>query len=319
MNKIDEANDNDLTVKATLILGGDVHVPEGFSHPSADVKDSESGTFMIGFGNSRVYKNYSTKTGDFELSEQDGRYCLSHQGTILIDDVQFIERCSHAPNQANINVSSFDSEDKLMDALEKLIATGTVKGISLSTGPDSTDDECMNVIKKIKESYPDIPIGFSYRICSKHTLQKFKDAGLNEFKVNIGSTADRIFAYLNPGKDLAEMLQCLEDAVAVFGKGKVATSLFVGMGETDEEMEKTFEDLASRGVLCDIKVKKLSPETRKDAESVLGKTSLPTVEKIESYAQILKRTEKKYDLDSNTYRTLCIACRGCNLVPFIDY
>lgn len=310
---------NDLFEKSTLILGGNIKVPAGFTHPFADGKEDGSGTFMLSFGGTRVYKNYSPVEGEFELVATDDGYSLTHNGKPFIKKVELVKRFSHAPNQANINIGKFESDEALMRKLDELVATGTVEGISLSTGASNTDEDSIRVIELMHNKYPSIPIGFSYRVVPKGRLQEFKDAGVTEYKLNVGSTADRLFSFYNPDQDYDTMMQCYVDAVEVFGKGRVANSLFVGLGETEEEMRKSINDLASRGVLSDIKIKKVNDDNRAIIEAKVGPISPLTREKLESFAIMLKKAEEENGLDANTYKTLCNACRGCNLVPFMDY
>ncbi|MBR4226801.1 MAG: hypothetical protein IKR86_08580, partial [Candidatus Methanomethylophilaceae archaeon] len=233
--------------------------------------------------------------------------------------VELVKRYSHAPDQANINLGKFGSDGEMMDALRRLVDTGTVRGISVSVGAGTTDEDCVRAIALMRGECPGIPIGLSYRVCQADVLSRIKGAGATEFKLNVGSTSKRVFDLLNPGQDLNAYMECYRDAVRVFGKGSVANSFFVGLGETCGEVEKSFRDVASCGVLSDIKIKRLSPVDRARFESVMGAAPALSPEKLSDYGRMLKRIEEENGLDARTYKTLCNACRGCNLVPFLDF
>lgn len=310
---------DDLYTKSVLILGGDVKVPGGFEHPYADAAGDGTGMMMLAFGGTRIYKHYSPVKGEFELYDHGDGYSLEHMGKPFLEHVDLVKRYSHAPNQANINLSRFDSDEEMMSALSDLVETGSVLGISVATGAATTVEDCVRSIAKMRERCPGIPIGLSYRVCSRDDLERIKAAGVDEYKLNIGSKVPRIFEVLNPGQSIDDYMSCYNEAVSVFGKGSVSNSLFVGLGETDVEMEESIRDLASIGVLSDLKVKRITDANRSVLESRLGPIPVLSPERLMSLGLMLKRIEGEYGLDPNTYKTLCNACRGCNLVPFLDY
>ncbi len=323
LGRFQDSNDadipDDLRIKSIMILGGSVKVPYGFSHPDADPKEDGTGQFMLSFGNTRVYKDYSQETGEFELAEGGDGFTLLKDGLPLVGGVGLVKRCCHAPNQANVRLDPAVSDEDMLRNLQAFVDTGTVRGISISVAEDATLEDCIRSIRKIYASHPEIPVGLSYRPCTANDLMGLKDAGLDEFRLNVLSTVPRIFDYVNKGQDMQEVLRCLDDAVRIFGKGRVSTSLLVGLGETDEEIEGVMRDMAGRGVLSDLKYRKIRSEDRDVAESALGEISPSDPDRFARLGVMLKKIEIESELDSNTFKTLCIACRGCNLVPFLDY
>lgn len=310
---------NELILKSTLMLGGNVKVSRGFSHPYADSNGDGTGSFMIGFGNSRIYKTYSEDDGDFELIDDSGTYILTHHGQPFIDGVEMIKRYCHAPNQANVNLGEFDTDEEMMVYLNGLVDTGTVRGITVSIKEGTELETCVHRIRIMHNAYPNIPIGISFRICPRGDLLQIKNAGATEIKINIESTIERICNVLSPNQSVSEYFECLNDSIQIFGKGYVMTSFYVGVGETKNEIEKIFDTLGKMGVLSDIKIKRIDEKTKLKLESEFGVIEPPTVEELSRIGMMLKESEIKYDLDSNNTKTLCIACRGCNLVPFVEY
>ena len=311
--------EEDLSIKSEIIASGStMKVPEGFSHPFADAKDGTTGSIIISFGNSRMRMRYSPESGEFDLVPKGDGFSLVHDGKTLIEYVEFVQAFCHSPFQANVSIPKYESVDSMMAYLDRIVATGTVEGIPMSCGPDDDIDKVCRYISAIHSKYPDIPIGLSYRVCSKDDLQKLKSAGLTEFKITVGSTNGRIFKMLQPDEDLDSILDCLKDAVIIFGKGKVQTGLFIGVGETDEEVIQCMESVSSIGLLTDIKVKKLSPKVRSEYEAVVGKIEPVSKDRLMLLGMKLKSIEEKHGL-SGTTNTLCLSCRCCNIVPFKDF
>lgn len=310
---------DELRLKSILILGGNVKVPAGFSHPAAEPKEDGTGSFILSFGRSRISKKYSETEGEFELSPDGAVFSLSKDGIVLAEDVGLVKSHSHSPFQANVKLDPAVPEAEIMEKLQRLMDTGTVRGISVGIVKDASPEYCIASIRMIREAWPGIPIGLRYRPCPKDELVKLKDAGTDELKLNIGSTVPRIFAYLNGDQDMDDAVRCLEDAVDVFGKGRVATSLYAGLGETDEEIEECMKAMASRGVLSDLKHKKIPSKDIERARSELGEVPPMDAERLARLGMMLKRIESEQGLDSGTFKTLCIACRCCNLVPFLDF
>ncbi len=309
----------DLRIKSILILGGDVRVPEGFSHPYAEPKGDGTGRFTISFGDTRIAKRYSPDEGEFELVPDGDGYRLLRDGAPLVDGVGLVEKHCHSPYQANVRLDPAVSDDEMMDRLQALVDTGTVRGISVGATKDATLEDCVRSIRMMRDVHPDLPIGLSWRPCPEGDLIRLKEAGLDEFRLNIHSTVPRISEFLGERDGLEDMLRCLSDAAEVFGRGKVSTGLYAGLGETDGEIEGVMREMAGMGVVCDLKYRRIKPAERERAEEMLG--SVPTMdpERFAGLGMKLKGIEREYGLDSRTCGTLCIACRGCNLVPFLDY
>ena len=308
--------EEDLILKSQLILdGGGMKVPQGFDHPYADPKGDGTGSIIASFGGTRFRMRYSPDKGKLELCSGPEGYYLTRNGEPFIDHIEFVQAFCHSPEQANVNLGKFSSVEDILAYVDRIVSTGTVKGIPVSLGPDSTLDDCIEVIGKIHSRYPEIPIGLSYEAADRETMMALKNAGLTEFKVSVGSTVPRIFEALHENGDMQSIMRCLEEAVDIFGKGKVCSGLFAGLGETDDEMEKSIRDLSSIGVLTDLKVKK----NRKAFEEKLGRIEPLSVERLSMFGRMLKDIEAEYGLDPRTMDTLCLACRCCNLVAFKDY
>lgn len=309
----------DLKAKAELMLGGTLRVPEGFDEPCAEPRDGRSGQVMISFGSTRFRMKYSRDEGEYVLVRDGDGYSIIKGGKPFLDGIGFVKLHCHSPNQANVKLGRFADDGEMLGYLRGLVDTGTVGCISVGTGNVSDPGYCTRAIRLMHEAYPELPIGFRFGICPKEVLAGFREAGVTDFKVNLPTTSPRIFSFLEPQGDLEETMGFACDAVGVFGRGSVSSSLMVGLGEADAEFERSVSDIVSLGIVCDIKLKRLNPTDRTRAESILGPIPGMTAERLMGFAEVLKDAESEHGLRSDSFRSLCIACRGCNLVPFLDY
>jgi len=118
--------------------------------------------------------------------------------------------------------------------------------LAMVTHPDSPCD-LTGLIKKFKESL-DIPISLlaTPAFISAHHLHSFKESGADRFTVAFDAATEAIFHEYR-GKGVGSFLswekywQVFEQALPVFGEGKVGGHLIVGLGETEKEMAATIQ------------------------------------------------------------------------------
>jgi biotin synthase-related radical SAM superfamily protein len=113
-----------------------------------------------------------------------------------------------------------------------------------------------------------------------------------------------------PGLDYETIWKALRDSVKLFGKGNVHSNVIFGLGETDEELEKCVEDLASAGIVPVLRP--LNPVAE------LASAPRPTAERILRVCEIHEKALRRHGLDTRKARTMCTACTGCDLVPGRD-
>jgi len=144
------------------------------------------------------------------------------------------------------------------------------------------------------------------------------DAGADEIKINVEAASREIFERACPGKDYNTVLGMLSHAVAVFGKGKVASNVIVGMGESMNDFEKTLETLTSMGVCPGVRPLDTDGMGAETLER-LGIAGRPSVDALVSMARMQKGAMERHGLDPRTFSTMCFACGCCDLVPFRDF
>ncbi|WP_243671163.1 radical SAM protein [Methanoculleus chikugoensis] len=73
--------------------------------------------------------------------------------------------------------------------------------------------------------------------------------GVAEVKFNIEAATPRTLRKMCPGLSWEGIRESLSASVALFGRGRVYSNVIVGLGETDDDLERVMEDLAAIGVI----------------------------------------------------------------------
>jgi len=238
---------------------------------------------------------------------------------------------AHCPRQAYINLSEkciynckycsvpklqgrVKTKEESLEIIKAAFEKGEMEAISITSGVESTPEGELN---RVLDLLPDllnygVPIGVSIYAVSEGS-KKLKAAGVSEVKYNIEVADSEIFEKVCPGLSTDEIFKELTEAVHVFGKGRVYSNLIVGLGETDENVERMIEKLAEIGVISCVRPIYQNPY-RKD-ECFMER---PSQERLLKLFEMQKKISQKYDLHPEESETMCSLCTGCDMVPFRD-
>lgn len=335
--------------KATLALGGEIRLPEGFEIP-VRVSHSSSGpgaggdSVAFSFHGMRVKKSVSREKGEFELHErEDGGLYLTHHGEPFLDEIEFDPVVYHCPEQAFFTLDSrcsfgcaFCASPRLPErdykgltdediARKSLEAYGKMRvvAVSLTSGVmcddvDLTADRFISCIKAVRKALPDIRIGIEPYANSENQIKAFKEAGADEIKLNIQAATPEIFARVCPDLDREAILRCLGHAVEYFGRGHVTSNIIFGMGETREELERCMCQLCEMGVIPTVRSLRLNEYNGESLRKAIGEPAPVTAEEMVEVARMHKEVLSRYGMDTRTSKTMCLECGCCDLVPFRD-
>lgn len=333
--------------KAVLLTGGAVKVPPDF-RPPFPLSRSTAGpgagavSLVLCFGGTRVKKTVSTAEGDFELVRRGDRYALLQDGKVLVDDVTLQPTLHHAPEQAFFNLSTaciysckFCTSPRLdrritkgldADRIVRLVMEaekgGTLKAVALTSAvessPQHTVDRMAEVVRRVREALPDKPIGVEPYVDRVEQIDQLKAAGADEIKLNVETFDRGIFAKVCGEQDFDWILEAIEHAVRVFGRGKVTSNLIFGMGESDGSVLEGVRALAERGAIAVLRPLRLNELNRESMEGALGKLPPLTPERLLRLAEEHRRILQQHGLDPRGLRTMCQECGCCDIVPFKD-
>ena len=326
--------------KAELISGGAVRLPKDY-RPPVKYSRSTAGpgagkrSLVFSFGGMRVKKEIS-ENGEFVYNPASRT--ITRNSRIVAQDVSVIPAEFHCPEQAFFNLDQrcrfdclfcsspllkVDATQNLTD--EKIIEL--IKGsdvpigsIALTSGiSDSVSDSAdrmIGCVSKLRAEFPDLPIGVEPYIDDFSQIDRLREAGADEIKINVETATDELFKVFCPSLDRDNIFRMLAHAVEVFGKGKVSSNIIIGLGEYDDEVMNMIERLCSMGVTPTIRGLRID-DRRAQILSDNG-AERPSPERLIRIAESQKSIMERYGLDSKTFDTMCLRCTCCDLVPFID-
>lgn len=333
--------------KAILLRGGAVQLPPGFQVPFR-ISRSTAGpgagkrSIVFMFHGLRVKKAIVQEEAEFQLIVGDDGYILHRHGLPFLDEVEIGPVVFHSPEQAffnldqrcmyhclycnspllDVNATKGLTKEKIVQMTKEAMLSMPVLSLSVTSGVygsvQETVERMADCVRHVRQEIPDMIIGVEPYVQVREQIELLYQAGADEIKINLESPDPEIFRIVCPDLDHGLIWRMLEDAVDVFGPGKVASNIIYGMGETDQSLLQTVERLASMGVAAGLRMLTLNETNRPYLESALGKMEPPSVERMTRLAREHKRILQDYGLDPRSYRTMCFACTCCDLVPFRD-
>jgi len=334
--------------KAVLVTGAPVKVPEDFKPPfplSRSTAGPGAGlpSIVLSFEGTRVKKPITKEEAEFELVEGKGGYSLRRLGEPFIDHVEIQPTIYHSPGQAFINLDHrciYDckfcksgklerdytknlTHEKVVDMVLKASQRPDFKAAAFTSAvvesPSETVLKLARVISEVRFRLgPQVPIGVEPYVSSREDIDRLKAAGADEIKINIETFDREIFSRVCGKMDFDWILEAIAYACKVFDRGKVASNIIYGLGETDENVIEGMECLARMGCLPTLRAVRLDEVNRRALERVLGPLEPLTPERMIRLAREQKWILELYGLDPTGMRTMCFACRCCDIVPFVD-
>jgi hypothetical protein len=93
----------------------------------------------------------------------------------------------------------------------------------------------------------------------------------------------------------------------------------VGLGETDEDVARIVEELASMNCAANIRGVRVNDGNREQLCEALG-FEVRTVEpqRLVDLALMQKEIFNKFNIDTRAFHTMCHRCTACDIEPFRD-
>jgi lipoate synthase len=277
------------------------------------------------------------------LTPDGGLEVRRADGSLIVGGVRLLPIVMHAPGQAFINLDgdcihrcAFCTTHMVDRKRKKLLEPGkwvqlvleaharTPFGALAITGVAAPDHEAMmaayeEVIEGVRRKVPDIKVGVEPYIKGSGDIERLKRAGADEIKINLQTPVQEILGRVCPGWSLERTYDLLEEAVRVFGRGRVTTNIIVGLGETDDDVRGALEHLASMGVIPSVRAIRLNALNRPALEHALGHP----VEGVDPdrhirLAIMLHEALERHGLDAGSLETMCHRCGCCDLEPGQD-
>ncbi len=321
----------DLETKALLLSVGTVQL----AGPHASGRASTAGP---GAGGQSVFFQSGSHLVRLSVAESSPLRLVScEEGVAILKDGREIacgrlaEPLLHCPEQAYITVSErciFDckfcavpklaggikSHQTVLQMVEEAARTGHLQAISLTSGvevsPRHEAERVARIVTDLKRFGVPVGVSISPFPCVNQIL---KDAGADEVKYNLECVDRHLFSQVCPGISYQEIMDALQEAVAIFGKNRVFTNIIVGLGESDEILRRSIDELTGMGVIPVLRA--VFPHPLRAGEVWMQR---PSAEKLLDLARYLKRALEKNGLDGSAALTGCYRCTGCDLTPGRD-
>jgi biotin synthase-related radical SAM superfamily protein len=335
--------------KAELIHFGEIYVPDSIKLPyplSSSTAGPGAGkkALALAFGGTRLKLRVCKDRGArFSLVKANDDFQIIKGQEIFIEEVEIIPTLLHAPNQAFVNLHDgciysceFCAVPILQDEYRKKrnpeqavkmileAAQGDdFKSVAITSGvvdsPEETVNEIIEVVEKVRENLPEVEIGVESYVLEPEDIDRLHKAGATEIKINIESFDRGIFEKICPDLNYEHILGMLEHAVDVFGRGKVATNILIGLGESDEKVLEGVEHFARMGIVANIRVLRINDYNYERMVKALGH-DLQKVEpeRMIKFAAGQKDILNKHNLTTHSFETMCHKCGCCDIVPFWD-
>lgn len=273
--------------------------------------------------------------GDLELRRSDG--------TLVVTGVRLLPIVMHAPDHAFINVDGecvYDcafcttplldprrrhdrSVERWVELVVEAHTTRPFPSLAI-TSVASPDHEGLmgtyeGIIRGVLGSLPHLVIGVEPPIESLDDVRRLWEVGATEIKINIQSPDRAILSRVCPGWDIHRQCSYLEEAVRVFGRGKVTTNILIGLGEEDALVEEAIDRLASMGVVASVRAVRVGDLNRGRLEEALGHPVIPVdPERHLRLAGALSDALQRHSLEAGAFESMCHRCGCCDLEPGVD-
>ncbi len=144
--------------------------------------------------------------------------------------------------------------EQVFDGIENAVESGSVKRVCVQAlnYPEVFND-LIAIVKAIHQR-AGVPISISCQPLNSENLRRLAEAGAERIGIPLDAATEELF---NKVKGTAaggpynwkRQFDLLNEAVSIFGKGRVSTHLIVGLGETEKEMVHAIQTCVDMGVL----------------------------------------------------------------------
>ncbi len=323
------------TIKADLISIGSAQVDSSLL-PDQNKSVATAGP---GAGGSSVFLRSGNKRVRLTINDSSPlRIMPEDERVVVVKGEEVIARgvlerpLCHCPEQAYITLSEkciYDCQfcpvpkmqggikdsAKVHQMVAEAYATGELKAISLTSGvavsPEKEVRRAAEIIKQLTLEY-DLPIGVSV-YPTKNSSEELYSAGACEIKYNVETMDPVLFRRFCPDLSLYSVLDSLDTAVNIFGRNRVSSNFIIGLGESDEIVQKGIKQLTERCIIPILRP--ISPHPlRKDVRNI----TRPDAARLLKLGNMLRDMLDRNSLCADKSRTMCLLCTGCDLTPHRD-
>lgn len=112
--------------------------------------------------------------------------------------------------------------------------------------------DVLGLVRNINEAV-DVPISISIQPLTSEQMKILKDEGVDRLGIPLDGASEKIFENVKGSAVCGpylwqRSLDAIENAVKIFGRGRISTHFIVGLGESDEELINMIQKMVDMGV-----------------------------------------------------------------------
>jgi biotin synthase-related radical SAM superfamily protein len=321
----------DLETKALLLSVGTVQLAGPNAGGRASTAGPGAGGQSVFFqSGSHLVRLSVAESSPLRLESREDSAVILKDGREIVRG-QLVKPLLHCPEQAYITVSErciFDckfcavpklmggikSNQTVLQMVEEAARTGRLRAISLTSGvevsPQAEAERVAGIVVDLKRFGVPVGVSISPFLGANQIL---RDAGADEVKYNLECVDPDLFLQVCPGISYQEIMDALQEAVGVFGKNHVFTNIIVGLGESDDLLRRSIDELTVMGIIPVLRA--VFPHPLRSGETWMQR---PSAARLLELARYLKTALEKNGLDGAAALTGCYRCTGCDLTPGRD-
>lgn len=230
--------------------------------------------------------------------------------------------CATPLIQSHINHRTL--QPQVVTRIVKRVANKSLTAVALTTGVFSTPIDSVKhmcqVVEALRREFGDrLPIGVEPYVEEEKHIDMLYDAGADEIKINVESFDPQIYSKVCSEFNYQNNLKMVRYAAKVFGENRVCSNIIIGLGEKEETIDQGAETLAHWGVIASLRPLNLNPLIMQQLQQTLNnKAQRPTAQRLIKHATKHKQILNEKGLDVNKFKTMCLKCTGCDIVPQKD-
>jgi len=146
------------------------------------------------------------------------------------------------------------STEKVFDGIEKAVNDGKIKRVCFQAlNYPEVFTHLLALMKEIKQK-ADVPISVSCQPQNSIRIRELAETGAERIGIPLDVASEELFEKIKGSAaggpyNWKTQFKLLNEAVHIFGKGKVSTHLIVGLGETERQMVEIIQKCVDMGVL----------------------------------------------------------------------
>ncbi|MGF3571958.1 MAG: radical SAM protein [Candidatus Bathyarchaeia archaeon] len=143
---------------------------------------------------------------------------------------------------------------RVLNGLEETVKKGKIRRVCIQALNYPEVFTHLQSLVQMVSQYVKVPVSVSCQPLNPENIRQLAEAGAERIGIPLDAATEEIFDKVKGNLaggpyDMKRQTALLQEAVKVFGKGKVSTHLIVGLGETEREMVVMIQKCVDMGVL----------------------------------------------------------------------